>query len=177
MRDLKARRAAARAKANVKKTEEFEKIEEAQKAKIADELREQLDIKNALVNEDAEAKAYMMSDEFHAALKGIDGVKEEDMENKRRQEQLLKQKHDRMVVDVIGQDLKAEQAQDKEIQQEIERLARLHDPYKEKVSRRAELMNRMADSNITADELEALKRQMKELDDEVKKELGKEEKT
>jgi len=115
MRDLKARRAAARAKANVKKTEEFEKIEEAQKAKIADELREQLDIKNALVNEDAEAKAYMMSDEFHAALKGIDGVKEEDMENKRRQEQLLKQKHDRMVVDVIGQDLKAEQAQDKEI--------------------------------------------------------------
>lgn len=40
MRDLKARRAAARAKANVKKAQEFEKIEEAQNAKIVDELQE-----------------------------------------------------------------------------------------------------------------------------------------
>lgn len=52
----------------------------------------------------------MMADEFNAALGSITGAQEQDMEQKRRQEQMLKQKHDRMIVDVIGQDLKNEQA-------------------------------------------------------------------
>lgn len=54
-RDIKARRAAARAKAKARKDKEFAEIEQQQKEKIADELREQIDIKNALVNEDSEA--------------------------------------------------------------------------------------------------------------------------
>lgn len=140
---------------------------------IADELREQTEIKNALVNEDSEAQAYIMADEFNAALGNIAGTQEEDMEQKRRAEQTLKQKHERMIVEQIGQDLKMEQAQDKEIQLEIERLAKTHDPFKEKVARRAELMNRMTEAS-NPDEIESIKRQIKELDDEVKRELGKE---
>jgi len=140
---------------------------------IADELREQTEIKNALVNEDSEAQAYIMADEFNAALGSIAGTQEEDMEQKRRAEQMLKQKHERMIVEQIGQDLKMEQAQDKEIQLEIERLAKTHDPFKEKVARRAELMNRLTEA-ANPDEIESIKRQIKELDDEVKRELGKE---
>jgi len=106
---------------------------------------------------------------------GLSGTKEEDMEVKRRQEHLLKQKHDRMIVEQIGVDLKVEQQDDKEVQQEIERLARTYDPYKEKVAKRAELMDRMTEA-VSPDEIEAIKRQIKDLDDDVKRELGKEEK-
>lgn len=38
-------------------------------------------------------------------------------------------------------------------------------------------MNRMNEDGVSAEEMEALKRQMRDLDDEVKRELGKEEKT
>lgn len=143
---MKARRAAIRARAKVKRDKAFKEIETIQKEKIADELREQAEIKKALTSGDAEAQACMMADEFGAALTGISGTREEDMEQKRRAEQGIKQKHDRMIVDVIGKDLKMEQQQDKDIQAEIERLARTHDPYKEKIARRADLMNRLTDA-------------------------------
>lgn len=42
---------------------------------------------------------------------------------------------------MIGKDLKAEKEQDNEVQIEIENLARVHDPFQEKVKKRAELMN------------------------------------
>lgn len=59
------------------------------------------------------------------------------MEKKRRQEEELRQKHHRLINNQIANDVKEEREQDKEINLEIERLARTHDPFQEKVRQRA----------------------------------------
>jgi hypothetical protein len=44
---------------------------------------------------------------------------------------------------MIGKDLKAEKEQDNEVQIEIENLARVHDPFQEKVKKRDQLANQL----------------------------------
>ena len=53
-------------------------------AQVESELQEQLEIKHALLNEDQETLGHQLADEFTAALAGVDGNKQEDMEKKRR---------------------------------------------------------------------------------------------
>lgn len=73
-----------------------------------------------------------------------------------------------------------EKLQDKEIQIEIEKLAKVYDPYSEKIKKRAELMNDRTElqnknkNGLSREEIEALDKQIKDLDDEVRRELGKE---
>ena len=71
------------------------------------------------------------------------------------------------MVAIIGQDLKVEKEQDKDIQIEIEKLAKVFDPFAEKVHRRAELMNSLGD-DLSKEEMEAIKKQIKDLDDAVR---------
>ena len=51
----------------------------------------------------------------------------------------------------------------------------MFDPFQEKVHRRAELMNQLSE-DLTKEEIEAVKKQIKALDDEVRQELKKDEK-
>ena len=80
-----------------------------------------------------------------------------------------------MINNQIANDVKEEREQDKDINLEIERLARTFDPFQEKVRQRAQIMDRITTATSN-EEVQALQKQLDALDEEVKRELNKEEK-
>lgn len=98
-----------------------------------------------------------------------------EMERKRRDEEALRQQHERETRKLQGEAAKETNWQNHIVDDEIERLANYNsfEPFQALVEERSLLQNSMQNAN-TDEEKALLLRQLQEVDDSVKNQLGKE---
>ena len=166
---MKARRARLKAQAQLKRQQKVEEIESKANEEVADELMNKAKIlENLKSTEEEEQLVLKLENEIH-----MDGMLIDEMEKKRRDEEAFKQQQARIVNKLKADDLLAARNEEKEVAQEIIRLAEgnTFDPYQEAVRERHRLQEEINQAE-TEDEKQNLLQQLNSVDEKVRAQLA-----
>lgn len=144
-RELKARKARVKAQAEIRRNQRFKELETEQMAKVNDQIDGKAKIEEALSTN--ERKDEIMHD-FGDRLKDRinDGNKlVTEMECKRRDEESLKQDHERQQRKVQGEAMKEATVLNKDVDDEIDRLVNHNgfEPFQALVNERSNLQKQI----------------------------------
>lgn len=172
---MKARKAKAKAQAEIRRNQRFKELEAEQTKKLEEQIDGKRKIEEALSTTDRKDQ---ILDVFSNNLKerindGNQLVTE--MERKRRDEEALRQQHERETRKMQGEAAKDTNWQNHLVEEEIERLANYNsfEPFQALVEERSALQKQVA-AAVSDEEKQMLMRQLHEVDESVKNQLGKE---
>jgi len=168
-RDLKARKAKAKAAAELRRNQRFKELEAEQTRKMEEELDGKKKIEEALTTSDRKDEILnVFSNNLKSKINDGNQLVVE-MEKKRRDEEALRQQHEREQRKVQGEAMKDAATMNKDVDDEIERLQNFnsYEPFQQLVNERSQLQKQLQVVN-TDDERNMLLKQLHEVDDSVK---------
>lgn len=172
-RDLKSRKAKAKAQQEIRRNERFKQLEKD----LALKHKQEIDCKNKIEESLSTAEK---KDEILALFSNTLKLKINDgnqlviaMESRRRDEEALRQQHERETRTLQGEAMKEAQAMNADIENEIERLRNYnsYEPFQQLVNERS-ILQKQVQQATHDDERELLIRQLNEIDEAVKNQLG-----
>lgn len=174
-RELKARKAKAKAAAEIRRNEKFKQLEQEQAELNNVEIDGKNKIEEALSTTDRKDEILnVFSNQLKSKINDGNQLITE-MEKKRRDEETLRQDHERQQRKLQGEAMKDSTVMNKDVDDEIDRLNNFngYEPFQALINERSSLQKNLQQAG-TDEERELMIKQLHEVDDAVKNQLGSE---